>query len=102
MPIVPIVGDIRFPARVEAIHDEFLPEVVFHAAAYKHVPMMECNPAEAANNNVRGTRVLADVAHRFGVKHFVMISTDKAVNPTNVMGATKRAAELYVQRNNFV
>jgi len=97
VPIVPIVGDIRFPARVEAIHDEFLPEVVFHAAAYKHVPMMECNPAEAANNNVRGTRVLADVAHRFGVKHFVMISTDKAVNPTNVMGATKRAAELYVQ-----
>jgi FlaA1/EpsC-like NDP-sugar epimerase len=95
--IVPIIGDIRFKARVEAIFDEFLPEVVFHAAAYKHVPMMECNPAEAANNNVRGTRIIADAAHRFGSERFVMISTDKAVNPTNVMGASKRAAELYVQ-----
>ena len=95
--IVPIIGDIRFKARVEAIFDEFLPEVVFHAAAYKHVPMMECNPAEAANNNVRGTRIIADAAHQFGVGRFVMISTDKAVNPTNVMGASKRAAELYVQ-----
>jgi FlaA1/EpsC-like NDP-sugar epimerase len=95
--IVPIVGDIRFKARVEAIFDEFLPEVVFHAAAYKHVPMMECNPAEAANNNVRGTRIIADAAHQFKVERFVMISTDKAVNPTNVMGASKRAAELYVQ-----
>lgn len=106
--IVPIIGDIRFKARVEAIFDEFLPEVVFHAAAYKHVPMMECNPAEAANNNVRGTRIIADAAHQFGVERFVMISTDKAVNPTNVMGASKRAAELYVQalakrsRTNFV
>lgn len=106
--IVPIVGDIRFKARVEAIFDEFLPEVVFHAAAYKHVPMMECNPAEAANNNVRGTRIIADAAHQFKVERFVMISTDKAVNPTNVMGASKRAAELYVQalakrsRTNFV
>ena len=95
--IVPIIGDIRFKARVEAIFDEFLPEVVFHAAAYKHVPMMECNPAEAANNNVRGTRIIADAAHQFKVERFVMISTDKAVNPTNVMGASKRAAELYVQ-----
>ena len=106
--IVPIIGDIRFKARVEAIFDEFLPEVVFHAAAYKHVPMMECNPAEAANNNVRGTRIIADAAHQFKVERFVMISTDKAVNPTNVMGASKRAAELYVQalakrsRTNFV
>ena len=108
VPIVPIIGDIRFKARVEAIFDEFLPEVVFHAAAYKHVPMMECNPAEAANNNVRGTRIIADAAHQFKVERFVMISTDKAVNPTNVMGASKRAAELYVQalakrsRTNFV
>lgn len=97
IPISPIVGDIRFRARVEAIFDEFMPEVVFHAAAYKHVPMMEHNPAEAANNNVRGTKILADAAHTFGVQNFVMVSTDKAVNPTNVMGATKRAAELYVQ-----
>ena len=95
--LVPIIGDIRFRARVEAIFDEFMPEVVFHAAAYKHVPMMEHNPAEAANNNVRGTKILADAADAFGAKHFVMISTDKAVNPTNVMGASKRAAELYVQ-----
>lgn len=95
--LVPIIGDIRYRARVEAIFDEFMPEVVFHAAAYKHVPMMEHNPAEAANNNVRGTKVLADAADAFGAKHFVMISTDKAVNPTNVMGASKRAAELYVQ-----
>jgi FlaA1/EpsC-like NDP-sugar epimerase len=97
IPVIPIVGDIRFKARVDAIFDEFMPEVVFHAAAYKHVPMMEHNPAEAANNNVRGTKILVDAAHAFGVKNFVMISTDKAVNPTNVMGATKRAAELYVQ-----
>lgn len=108
VPIVPIIGDVRFKARVDAIFDESLPEVVFHAAAYKHVPMMECNPAEAANNNVRGTRIVAEAAHRFGVERFVMISTDKAVNPTNVMGASKRAAELYVQalakrsRTNFV
>jgi len=95
--IVPIVGDVRCRSRVEAIFDEFMPEVVFHAAAYKHVPMMEHNPAEAANNNVRGSMVVADAADLFGVKHFVMISTDKAVRPTNVMGASKRAAELYVQ-----
>ncbi|WP_051360949.1 nucleoside-diphosphate sugar epimerase/dehydratase [Desulfuromonas sp. TF] len=93
----PIVGDIRYRARVEAIFDEFMPEVVFHAAAYKHVPMMEHNPAEAVNNNVRGTKIIADAANSFGVKNFVMISTDKAVNPTNVMGASKRAAELYIQ-----
>jgi len=97
LKIVPVVGDIRDLARVESVFSRYRPEVVFHAAAYKHVPMMECNPAEAANNNVRGTRVLADAANRFGVSHFVMISTDKAVRPTNIMGASKRAAELYVQ-----
>ncbi len=95
--IVPIIGDIRNPARVEVIFDEQMPEVVFHAAAYKHVPMMEINPAEAVNNNVRGTRILADAAASVGVETFVMVSTDKAVRPTNVMGASKRTAELYVQ-----
>lgn len=97
IPIIPIVGDIRNPARINVIFDERLPQVVFHAAAYKHVPMMEHNPAEAVNNNVRGTKLLADAADRFGVETFVMVSTDKAVRPTNVMGASKRAAELYVQ-----
>ncbi len=96
-PLRAIIGDVRDSDRVNAVFDETLPEVVFHAAAYKHVPMMEHNPAEAVNNNVYGTKVLADTAHTFGVQHFVMVSTDKAVNPTNVMGATKRASEMYVQ-----
>lgn len=95
--IAAIIGDIRSRERIEGIFDEFLPQVVFHAAAYKHVPLMEKNPAAAANNNVFGTKILANAAAAFGVLHFVMISTDKAVNPTNVMGATKRAAELYIQ-----
>ena len=92
-----IMGDVRDRARVDGVFDEFQPEVVFHAAAYKHVPMMELNPAEAASNNVRGTRNVANASDAVRVERFVMISTDKAVNPTNVMGATKRAAELYVQ-----
>jgi FlaA1/EpsC-like NDP-sugar epimerase len=95
--IYSIIGDVRHRARVEAIFDEFMPQVVFHAAAYKHVPMMEINPAEAVNNNVRGTQVMAETAVLFKVERFVMISTDKAVNPTNIMGATKRAAEKLVQ-----
>ena len=95
--LCPVIGDIRHRARVEAIFDEFMPDVVFHAAAYKHVPMMEVNPAEAVNNNVRGTQVMAETSSAFGVKRFVMISTDKAVNPSNVMGASKRAAEKLVQ-----
>jgi len=97
IPVVPIVADVRSRVRIESIFETFKPEVVFHAAAYKHVPLMEYNPCEAIENNCGGTKVLADVAHSFGVKNFVMISTDKAVNPTNVMGASKRVAELYVQ-----
>jgi len=100
LPIVPIIGDVRNRARVNVIFDEQMPQVVFHAAAYKHVPMMEINPAEAINNNVQGTRILADAASYCNVEKFVMVSTDKAVNPANVMGASKRVAELYVQSLN--
>jgi len=95
--IIPLVGDVKNQDRVETVFDEFCPEVVFHAAAYKHVAMMEYNPAEAVLNNVMGSRVVADAAHKHKVHNLVMVSTDKAVNPTNVMGATKRTAEIYVQ-----
>ncbi|MBJ6749705.1 polysaccharide biosynthesis protein [Geomonas anaerohicana] len=95
--IIPMVGDVKNQDRVETVFDEFGPEVVFHAAAYKHVAMMEYNPAEAVLNNVMGSKIVADAAHKFKVRNFVMVSTDKAVNPTNVMGATKRSAEIYVQ-----
>ncbi|HWI40209.1 MAG TPA: nucleoside-diphosphate sugar epimerase/dehydratase [Verrucomicrobiae bacterium] len=108
LEIVPIIGDIRDRTKVMALVERFLPQVVFHAAAYKHVPLMELNVTAAVKNNVIGTKNVADAADAFGVAHFVMISTDKAVNPTNVMGATKRTAEKYVQalaansRTNFV
>ena len=92
-----IVVSITNAARMERIFEEYRPEYVFHAAAYKHVPMMENNPSESVHNNVVGTRVVADLAVKYGTKKFVMISTDKAVNPTNVMGCSKRICEIYVQ-----
>jgi FlaA1/EpsC-like NDP-sugar epimerase len=95
--LVPVMADVRNRERLECLFDEFMPEVVFHAAAYKHVPMMEYNPVEAVSNNVGGSKNMADLSIIFGVHNFVMISTDKAVNPTNVMGATKRSAECYIQ-----
>jgi FlaA1/EpsC-like NDP-sugar epimerase len=97
LKIVPIIGDVKNKEKMEAVFNEFRPDMVFHAAAYKHVVMMEFNQDEAVSNNIGGTKTLADAAHRFGVGDFVMISTDKAVNPANVMGASKRIAEIYVQ-----
>ena len=95
-----IVTSICRQERMEKVFEEFRPEYVFHAAAYKHVPMMEDNPSEAILNNVYGTRVIADLAVKYGTKKFVMISTDKAVNPTNVMGCSKRICEIYCQSLN--
>ncbi len=92
-----IIGDISNASRMEEIFAEHRPEYTFHAAAYKHVPMMEDNPRESIYNNVYGTKVIADLAVKYGVRKFVMISTDKAVNPTNVMGCSKRICEIYVQ-----
>ena len=94
---VPIIGDVRSDDRLDYVFRNWHPQVVFHAAAYKHVPLMEENPCEAVRTNVYGSRLLADFAVRYGVERFVMISTDKAVNPTNIMGCSKRLAEIYVQ-----
>ncbi len=95
--IIPVIGDVRNRDRVEEIMDEMRPDVIFHAAAYKHVPLMEDYPNEAIIANVEGTKNMADMAVKYDVKRFIMISTDKAVNPTNIMGASKRIAEIYVQ-----
>lgn len=92
-----IVCSIDRQTRMESVFSECRPDYVFHAAAYKHVPMMEGNPVEAVMNNVRGTKIIADLSVKYGVKKFVMVSTDKAVNPTNVMGCSKRICEIYVQ-----
>jgi FlaA1/EpsC-like NDP-sugar epimerase len=95
--VTPYIADICDSKRLDEVFEAEHPQVVFHAAAHKHVPMMEVNPGEAIKNNVFGTKKLADCAHRHGVTTFVMVSTDKAVNPTSVMGVSKRAAEIYVQ-----
>lgn len=95
-----VVTSISRRTRMEAIFSTFMPDYVFHAAAYKHVPMMEPNPCEAVMNNINGTKIIADLSVKYGVNKFVMVSTDKAVNPTNVMGCSKRICEIYVQSLN--
>jgi FlaA1/EpsC-like NDP-sugar epimerase len=98
--LVPVIGDVRDRGRVEEIVHAHRPAIIFHAAAYKHVPMMEIHPVEAVKTNVLGTRIMAEAAAKFGVERFVLVSTDKAVRPTNVMGATKRLAELVIHNMN--
>lgn len=97
IPAETIVADIADAKIMERIFKEYKPDYVFHAAAYKHVPMMEDNPYESVVNNIHGTKVIADLAVKYGTRKFVMVSTDKAVNPTNVMGCSKRICEIYVQ-----
>ena len=94
--ITPIIADIRFPDRIRAVFEAYRPEIVFHAGAHKHVPLMESNEVEAITNNVLGTRNVVEAAVATGAERFLMISTDKAVNPTSVMGASKRVAEMVV------
>lgn len=94
---IPIIADVQDRKRIFEVVHEFMPDVIYHAAAHKHVPLMEINPAEAVKNNIVGTQNIAEAAHAYGVANFVMISTDKAVNPPNIMGATKRIAEMIIQ-----
>ena len=94
---IPIIADVQDRKRIFEVVDEFMPDVIYHAAAHKHVPLMELNPAEAVKNNIVGTKNIAEAAHTYGVANFVMVSTDKAVNPPNIMGATKRIAEMIIQ-----
>ncbi len=100
LDLITLIGSVRDTARVESVLDQYRPDIIYHAAAHKHVPLMEDSPNEAIKNNVLGTYKLARAADKFGVKRFVMISTDKAVNPTNIMGATKRICEMIVQTFN--
>ena len=95
--IVPVIGDIQDRTKMFDVMEKYMPDVVYHAAAHKHVPLMEYNPIEAVKNNVIGTKNVAEAADTFGVKNFVLVSSDKAVNPTNVMGSTKRIAEMVIQ-----
>ncbi len=97
LDITPIIGSIRDKGKLDHVFSEYQPDVVFHAAAHKHVPLMESSPEEAVKNNILGTKKLAETADQYHVKRFVLVSTDKAVNPTNVMGASKRAAEMIIQ-----
>jgi FlaA1/EpsC-like NDP-sugar epimerase len=99
-PCEVVIGDVTNENRLKRVFEHYRPEVVFHAAAYKHVPLMEDNPSEAILTNVKGSQLIADLCHEYGVERMIMISTDKAVNPTNVMGASKRIAEIYVQALN--
>ncbi len=95
--VIPVIGDITDTRRLRTVLEEYRPQILFHAAAHKHVPLVELNPAEAVKNNCIGTRIVAEVASRYGVEQFVHISTDKAVNPSSIMGGTKRVAELIIQ-----
>jgi FlaA1/EpsC-like NDP-sugar epimerase len=99
-PIIPVIGDIRDKERLREVFDEYLPEIVYHAAAHKHVPLMETNPTEAIKNNIFGTMNVVDVSEEMDVEKFIMISTDKTVYPTSVMGTTKKIAEWIVQNKN--